>query len=624
MSSPGVLIMSSSDVLNASTGFELLGAGFNNSVPISYHQPLSLLSLSTAFASSKSASFHASLQPLVNFQPAQIAVALPVSILLVIISVYVSTWLSYLARRSSKDAVKEPPVIPYMLPFVGSALSFGLSPSKCVAAAMRTVGSQRAYGMKVFNDTLYFINGPENMGPIWKYKTSITSPGIQTFCLIRVFGMCQKAVNMYSLDTSGILPKPTSDVAEHNRIDYHTHADFQKLLNGDRLANLYRRWSTSFTNRLQSMGVEKDWAEFPDIVDFWMPSMTTSLNEAMAGPILECINPNFTRDFLKFFPYVHGLMKGLPKMFLPEAFQLRDSLNRDVKQWHSLARTLFKESDIDADGDADPYWGSGSIRERQKMLLSVDNWDHDAVAASDFGLLWGANINVHTAALWMIVEIFKDKDLLTRVRTELKAANLDRITLGQDIDTLLSLPLLQAVHAEVLRLRVEVQSVFYSEREDIRINEWRFPKKSLVLVPTGPAHRDTNVWNTQDGARPLDTFWADRFLAYPNDPRSGPIRKPAALAEKPIRQKSNNEPKFISNGMADFYMPYGVGERTCPGRFFARREMVAFCAKIVNEFDVEILSREKDFKSNTIFYGLGTQRPLNRIPFKIRKRELDC
>lgn len=181
------------------------------------------------------------------------------------------------------------------------------------------------------------------------------------------------------------------------------------------------------------------------------------------------------------------------------------------------------------------------------------------------------------------------------------------------------------MYAEVLRLRVEVQSVFCSDREDIQINEWCFPKKSLVLVPTGPAHMDPNFWNTRDGEHPLNTFWADRFLVYPNDPRSGPRRKTAAALGRIRQDRSQDiqdpgEPRFISAGMADSFMPYGVGERTCPGRFFARREIVAFCANIFNDFDIELLTTEKNFKSSSTFYGLGTQRPLGSVPFKIRRR----
>jgi hypothetical protein len=255
----------------------------------------------------------------------------------------------------------------------------------------RTVGSQAAYGLKVLGQTIYFLHGPENVARIWKYKTSITTPGIQTFCLIRVFGMALEAVNMYNLDNSGILPQPDprSDVKPHNRIDHLTHAGFNKLLNGDGLSNLYLRWSQSFACRLQSLGIGDNWMDVSDIMDFWMPSLTASLNEAIAGPLLECVNPNFTKDFIKFLPFVHGLMKGLPSWCLPGALSLRASLHRDVKQWQAIARARFRASDIDSNGDADPWWGSACIRERQKILTSVDNWDHDTVASSDFGLLWG-------------------------------------------------------------------------------------------------------------------------------------------------------------------------------------------------------------------------------------------
>ena len=223
------------------------------------------------------------------------------------------------------------------------------------------------------------------------------------------------------------------------------------------------------------------------------------------------------------------------------------------------------------------------------------------------------------------MEIFRDKTLLSRVRAELEAAGFTGITSSQEIDKLLSLPLLQSVHAEVLRLRVEVQSVFYSEREDIHINEWRFPKKNIVLVPTGVAHRDKSFWNTRDGAHPVDKFWADRFLVYPNDPLSGPERKTVAALDRAKQKKTQNVkdsgvPKFISSGLADSFMPFGVGERTCPGRFFARREMVGFCAQIVHELDIEILSTEEEFEMSPEFYGLGTQRPLRSIPFRMRRR----
>ena len=203
--------------------------------------------------------------------------------------------------------------------------------------------------------------------------------------------MARKAVKMYSLDNSGIQAEPIrdSDVAPHNRIDYLTHTGFHKLLNGVHLPNFYRRWSSSFVRRLESLCIETEWREAPDIMHFWEGPLTASLNEAFAGPVLEKLNPNFTDNFNKFLPYVHGMMMGLPWWCMPKAHKLRNGLNEDVRQWHALARAEFKESDIAEDGDTDPWWGSTAIRERQKILGSIENWDHDSIAASDFGLLWG-------------------------------------------------------------------------------------------------------------------------------------------------------------------------------------------------------------------------------------------
>lgn len=239
---------------------------------------------------------------------------------------------------------------------------------------------------------LYFINGRTNLSRIWKYKEGrITSPGVHAFFIDRVFGMSKDAVDAYELDDSGVtaIPDPRSHVAPHNRLDHFTHTGFAKLLSGDGLTKLYRRWADDFAIRVQGLNIGDDWTEHADIMEYWTHPLVSSLNRALAGPLLEAIDPNFTRDFIKFLPYVHPLMKGLPRWWIPEGYKLRQSLTKTVQQWQSIARACFQESDVDSDGDADRWWGCKAFRERQKFLSGVDNWDHAAVAASDFGLLWG-------------------------------------------------------------------------------------------------------------------------------------------------------------------------------------------------------------------------------------------
>ena len=68
----------------------------------------------------------------------------------------------------------------------------------------------------------------------------------------------------------------------------------------------------------------------------------------------------------------------------------------------------------------------------------------------------------------------------------------------------------------------------------------------------------------------------------------------------------------------------GASEReSCPGRGVARRQIVAFCALMVDRFDIEILLAYETFEQDPAFYGLGTQRPLRDIPFKVRKRKIE-
>lgn len=218
----------------------------------------------------------------------------------------------------------------------------------------------------------------------------------------------------------------------------------------------------------------------------------------MVGPILESVNPTFTDDFIEFYPYAHPLMKGIAQLFMPRATALRESLMRDFRTWHSVARAGFKETDVEED-NTDRWWGLLAIRERQRLFTQVDGWDYDALASLDFGLLWGANLNSHPASVWMVIEIFKDPELLVRVRDELENMTTTPDERTTWMEELGNIPLMQSIYAEVLRLRTGVQTVYRDNRADIHINEWRFPKKSLIIVPTVEAPTDETYWNTRNG-----------------------------------------------------------------------------------------------------------------------------
>ncbi|KAL9594370.1 MAG: hypothetical protein Q9219_007064 [cf. Caloplaca sp. 3 TL-2023] len=224
---------------------------------------------------------------------------------------YTSRWILFWAQRRSSASVKVQPMIPYILPVVGHALSLFLDPVGMLLHIRHSIGARTTHGLKVLGHNVYFIYGSDNVAQLRKYPTN---PGVTTFVLKTLFGMSIHAVNMYDLDDSGIhaVPKPGSHVASNNRVDYLTHANFRKHLLGKGLSKIYQGFTISLMRRLPSLGVRDEWSEYPDLVDFWLPPMTSAMNEALAGPIIECINPRFAEDLLEYYPYLHSLLKGVP------------------------------------------------------------------------------------------------------------------------------------------------------------------------------------------------------------------------------------------------------------------------------------------------------------------------
>lgn len=136
------------------------------------------------------------------------------------------------------------------------------------------------------------------------------------------------------------------------------------------------------------------------------------------------------------------------------------------------------------------------------------------------------------------------------------------------------------------------------------------------------------IWNagTPDDPHPLDRFWADRFLVYPDDPSSGPSRRDLSTTAKLQRKsdsgfKRETGPRFSMDGVTGGWIPYGGGQRICPGRYFAKQEIIGTFATLFTYYDIELLPA-KDWvpKPNMKFFPFGGLPPLGKIPFRIRRR----
>ena len=218
------------------------------------------------------------------------------------------------------------------------------------------------------------------------------------------------------------------------------------------------------------------------------------------------------------------------------------------------------------------------------------------------------------------MECFSDPSLLARVRQEVEKC-IFQTGSGKhrfEIKKLGRNPLLQSIYAETLRLRIAAFIMRSPERENMKINEWTVPKDDIVLIATTPAHMDGKVWNTgKINEHPIHRFWADRFLIYPGDPCSGPVKRTSHQETSKLLE--GNDAVFSLDGLEGSWIPYGGGFRACPGRHFAKREILMTVAVMVTLFDIEI-DGSRALQTDPRVNGLGAQRPKNPIPFRIRKR----
>ena len=159
-----------------------------------------------------------------------------------------------------------------------------------------------------------------------------------------------------------------------------------------------------------------------------------------------------------------------------------------------------------------------------------------------------------------------------------------------------------------------------------QLGQWSIPQGSIIAIPSRVGAMNEDVWNagTKENPHPLDEFWEERFLVYPDKPNSGPLRQKSSVfsgKQEPIAEKPLIEPKFSTKGLNGAYIPFGGGPGICPGRQFAKQEVICTLAKLAMTYDIELQTPEGwEPKMDTAYFPLGSLPPKNKVPFRIRRR----
>ena len=187
-----------------------------------------------------------------------------------------------------------------------------------------------------------------------------------------------------------------------------------------------------------------------------------------------------------------------------------------------------------------------------------------------------------------------------------------------DTDRLCKLPLLQSVYAETLRLRMHFYLIRMPDRVDMPIRDWVIPRQKIVVTSTTAAHLDPTSFNTgTDNEHPIEEFWAERFL-HPSIPVS------SATFTSISTSASTDKPEltFSTKPVEGSWIPYGGGPRQCPGRHFAKRQILLSTALMVTLFDCEIEESGKVGEDAGNF-GMGVAHPDRKVRGRLFRREWD-
>lgn len=230
---------------------------------------------------------------------------------------------------------------------------------------------------------------------------------------------------------------------------------------------------------------------------------------------------------------------------------------------------------------------------------------------------------------WYLFESLKDPSLHEAMMAEASASlPPGSAAASLDIVKFKSLPLMQSCYAEVLRLRLAIAMSRVSELDDFQLDSKLTIKRNHPLVIfSRPLALNDESWTLAGRPQsiPLEEFHARRFLVSGksnDDTGNGSTpQAPQPHPTRPLGPSQEARLQYSLDGLESCWVPYGGGQRKCPGRHFAKNEILGTFAILCTQYDIELLRNDLDsVKPDLRWFPMGALPPSSKVPFRIRKK----
>ncbi|KAK6854935.1 cytochrome P450 [Apiospora arundinis] len=541
---------------------------------------------------------------------------LPVAVLLLAFSLltYVTSIVRFrhsLSVDNSNKTSRRMPVVPYWLPGIYHGISLLINPTDFLYGIIKEYGWERPLQVKAGPINCTLTANPSHIQEIFKSRF-LSAKSITRISAKNLLDIPSGIMPFYDADDSGMAaePKKGSQTAQHNRILYHQTHSAQKYLAAPYLGPLAERYLKFFQANIEKLAIGEEWVEYPDLYAFLQMTVAGANVEAMMGSTLLEVNPGLMEHFWRAKRNAPTYFRGWPRWLVPTAFRERERVVDAIEKWHTYA---FKHGSVTETGARDPDWepifGSRYAKARLQYMLKMEPLTARVRAQEDWGLMFGANGNTAPSAFWYVFEALRDPSLASRLSSEVDhciSADGDII-----IDEIAAQPLLESAYMEVLRLRVSILVSRMVEFGDVKFSGYTIRRGELVFMPTDGVHFSEDAW-AQAGrpstGKSLREFDAERFLVASDDSDDDGT--------------GVQRMKCSAEGLAGLWIPFGGGERMCPGRHLAKLEIILTYAALFSKFDLELGAVDAgSVQCDMKFAPFGALPPNRKVPFRIRRKQ---
>ncbi|GKT46130.1 cholesterol 7-alpha-monooxygenase [Colletotrichum spaethianum] len=453
-----------------------------------------------------------------------------------------------LIARSGQD---EPPSLPEVLPFVSNTYQYMTDLPTLMGRASRAMIRSDVVKFWLGPMRVYLVKGGESVQAIFRSSSTFRYEKFILMVVKNLQGSSKEDVEKLLKDKSSRNKTPApgwENMPQEQRYWYQLHHltvdNLSRTESTSHLANMFTKF---FGDSLEKQPLG-EWATVR-LFDFLRKDMAESALKSLCGTrILELV-PDYIDQFWRFDSIGVQAVYGLPKWINPKPVEERDKLNRMTQKFMKDAFSTFDWEGHDVDSHWEPTFGSRYFR---------------------------INANTIPVTAWALMEALQDPKLFEEVREEaLQTVIKDPATGERSFDTakLLSMPLMQSIYVECMRLHVSI-AITREVVEPTKLQGYRLEKGSMIQALTNLMHLDEQIWS-QEG-HPASEFWAERH-----------IQQVAKVDE--ATGVRTTERQFVMGAKPSEFFPYGGGISICPGRFFAKQEILLTIAMLVTRFEIEFV-----------------------------------